>query len=125
VTSIETRAVRVAALAAALVEDRQRPASPRVRPAEKVKSRKWWDPAETVLSLVRDEQARLGEEVGKRRRSSLEWLMALAVEMGALAEEVADPAKPEGHAHDACEALQHAARSAVAWVDGTSGRPAT
>ena len=96
---IETEAIRVAAVATALVEDCQRPASPRGRPGEGLAARKWWDPGEMVLGMVRDERKRQAEKWGGRRRPPLEWLMVLAAEVGELADAVSAAAPPERRGH--------------------------
>jgi hypothetical protein len=119
--SIEKQAVRVAAAAAAFVEDRQRPASPRRPPREGLASRRWWDPAEMVLGMVRDEQKRRVENWGDRRRLPLEWLMVLAAEVGELADAVSASTPPEGAAITACDDLRHAAAAARQWLEKQPG----
>jgi hypothetical protein len=91
---IEKEAIRVAAAAAALVEDCQRPASPRGRTAEGLAAPKWWDAGEMVLGMVRDERARRVEKYGDRPRSPMEWLMVLAAEVGELADAVTASTPP-------------------------------
>jgi hypothetical protein len=114
--TIERHAVQLAASAAALVEDCQRPASPPRGRAEGLSARKWWDPGEMVLGMVRDERRRRAEARGNRRRLPLEWLMLLAVEAGDLAEDVRRAAAPEGAAREACDDLLRAAASARRWL---------
>jgi hypothetical protein len=115
--SIETEAIRLAASAAGLVEDCQRAASPRGRQAEGLSARKWWDPGEMVLGMIRDEQKRRAGSLGDRRRLPLERLMTLAVEVGELAGEVSRAAPPEGAAREACDDLHRAAASARRWLE--------
>jgi hypothetical protein len=119
--SIETEAIQVAAAAAALVEDCQRPASPRGRPAEGLSGRKWWDPGEMVLGMVRDEQKRRTEKWGDRRRLPLEWLMVLAAEVGELADAVRASAPPDGAALAVCDDLKRAAAAARLWLEEQPG----
>ncbi len=119
--SIEQQAVRLAASAAALVEDCQRPASPRGRPTEGVSARKWWDPAEMVLGMVRDERTRRAAKWEGRRRPPIDWLMTLAVEAGELAEVIGAAAPPEGAAREACDDLRRAAASARRWLEEQEG----
>jgi hypothetical protein len=118
---IETEAIQVAATAAALVEDCQRPASPRRRPAEGLSARKWWDPGEMVLGMVRDERKRRAEESGARRRLPLEWLMVLAAEVGELADAVSASTPPDGAALAACDDLRRAAAAARRWLEERPG----
>jgi hypothetical protein len=119
--SIETEAIRLAASAAGLVEDCQRAASPRGRPAEGLSARKWWDPGEMVLGMIRDEQKRRAGSLGDRRRLPLEWLMNLAVEVGELAGEVSALTPPDGAALATCEDLRRAATAARLWLEEQPG----
>ncbi len=114
---IETEAVRVAAVATALVEDCQRPASPRGRPTGGLAARKWWDPGEMVLGMVRDERKRQAEKWGGRRRPPMEWLMVLAAEVGELADAMSAAAPPGGAATEACDDLRRAAAAARRWLE--------
>jgi hypothetical protein len=120
---IEKEAIRVAAAAAALVEDCQRPASPRGRTAEGLAAPKWWDAGEMVLGMVRDERARRVEKYGDRPRSPMEWLMVLAAEVGELADAVTASTPPEGAALTACDDLGRAAAAAGRWLEERPGRP--
>ncbi len=86
--SIETEAIQVAAVAAALVEDRTRPAVAPKGERSGVRGRRWWDPIELVLRMVRDERTRQEEKWGRQRYTPVEWLMILAEEVGELAAEV-------------------------------------
>jgi len=115
--SIEARAVQVAAVAALLVEDCQRAASPRGAAPQSLSKGKWWDPAEMVLAMVRDERKRRIEKSGDRRRLPVEWLMTLALEVGSLVEAVEKASPPEGPAREACENLHRAADSARRWLE--------
>ena len=78
--SIETEAIRVAAVAAALVEDCQRAASPRGRPGQGPSARKWWDSGEMVLGMIRDERRRQGEHLGIGLSGSLRELSSKLLE---------------------------------------------
>ena len=119
--SIEKHAIQLAASAAALVEGCQRAASPRGRPAEGLSARKWWDPGEMVLGMIRDERKRRAGRLGDRRPLPLEWLMALAVEAGDLADAVRASTPPDGAAHTACDDLHRAAASARRWLEECGG----
>ena len=115
--SIEMEAVQVAAVAAALVEDCTRPdAAPGGRSG--VRGRRWWDPIELVLRMVRDERARQEEKWGRQRHSSLEWLMILAEEVGELAAEVDERSPDEADAGSRAVTglLDEAGRQARRWI---------
>jgi hypothetical protein len=120
---IETEAIRVAAAATALVEDCQRPASSRSRTAEGLAARKWWDPGEMVVGMVRDERKRQAGKWGDRRRLPLEWLMVLAAEVGELADAVTASTPPDGAARTACDDLGRAAAAARQWLEERPGSP--
>jgi hypothetical protein len=119
--SIETQAIQVAAAAVALVEDCQRPASPRGQPAEGRAARKWWDPGEMVLGMVRDERKRQAGKRGDRRHLPLEWLMVLAAEVGELADAVTASTPPDGPALAVCDDLKRAAAAARRWLEEQPG----
>ena len=119
--SIEKHAIQLAASTAALVEDCQRAASPRGRPAEGLSARKWWDPGEMVLGMIRDERKRQAEKCGDQRRPPLEWLMTLAVEVGELADAVSASTPPDGAALAACDDLRRAAAAARRWLEEQPG----
>lgn len=115
--SIEMEAVQVAAVAAALVEDCTRPdIAPGGRSG--VRGRRWWDPIELVLRMVRDERARQEEKWGRQRHTSLEWLMILAEEVGELAAEVGERSTDEADAGSRAVTglLGEAGRQARQWI---------
>lgn len=119
--SVEMGAVRVAAVAVALVEDRQRVGGPPAgRQGEDRSRRKWWEPTEMVLGLIRDERMRREEERGRRQHTSLEWLMILAGEVGELAAAVAssDQGQFDPRAREVGRVLQSAGREARQWIAG-------
>lgn len=116
--SMEMEAVQVAAVAAALVEDCARPEAAAPGGRSGVRGRRWWDPIELVLRMVRDERARQEEKWGKQRHTPLEWLMILAEEVGELAAEV--EARSGGEADAGSRAvtqrLGDAGREARRWI---------
>ena len=115
--SIETEAVQVAAVAAALVEDCTRPAVGATGRSG-VRGRRWWDPIELVLRMVRDERARQEEKWGKPRHTPLEWLVILAEEAGELAAEVEARSGGEADAgsREVVRLLGEAGREARQWI---------
>jgi hypothetical protein len=116
--TIESEAIQVAAVAAALVESCTRPEAVSTGRSG-VRGRRWWDPIELVLRMVRDERARQEEKWGRQRHTSLEWLMILAEEVGELAAEVDERS---GEAADAgsravTRLLGDAGREARRWIE--------
>ena len=90
--SVETEAIQVAAVAVALVEDCTRVAAHHAGgPGGRRPGRRWWDPIELVLGMIRDERLRQEEKWGEQRYTPVEWLMILAEEVGELAAVVTDP----------------------------------
>ena len=71
---------------------------PRGGPAEGLSARKWWDPGEMVLGMVRDQRKRQAGRLGDRRRPTADWLMILVVEVAELADAVSRATPPEGAA---------------------------
>lgn len=116
--TIESEAIQVAAVAAALVEDATRPGSP-PRERSGVRGRRWWDPIELVLRMVRDERTRQEEKWGRQRHTSLEWLMILAEEVGELAAEVAGQLGDDTDAESGAvtRLLADAGREARRWIE--------
>jgi len=116
--SVETEAVQVAAVAAALVEDCTKPSIAAQSERSGVRGRRWWDPIELVLRMVRDERARQEEKWGRQRHSSLEWLMILAEEVGELAAEVDERSGEEADAGSRAvtRLLGDAGREARRWI---------
>lgn len=122
--TIDMQAVRVAAAAAALVEDRHRLTVPAQGGRDPRRTaRKWWAPLEMVLDLVREQRQSQTERWGDQPRDSLHWLMALAAEAGPLAASVAAAGLPDPGAQEACSGLERAAEAARHWLDGQAGGP--
>jgi len=122
--SIQTEAIQVAAAAAALVEDLHRATTSAGggHSAGPIR-RKWWEPIEMVLGLIRDERVRRGEKWGTEPRSPLEWLMVLTMEAGELAGEVRAAGPSADRARAALDALDRAAREAREWLEAEPGFP--
>ncbi len=116
--SIETEAIQVAAVAAALVEDCTKPSVVPQGERSGLRGRRWWDPIELVLRMVRDERTRQEEKWGRQRHAPLEWLMILAEEVGELAAEVDE--RPGGDADarsvEVTRLLGEAGREATKWI---------
>ena len=122
--TIDMQAVRVAAAAAALVEDRHRLTVPAQGGRDPRRTaRKWWAPLEMVLDLVRAERQSQTERWGDHPRDPLHWLMALAAEAGPLAASLAAAGLPDPRAQEACSGLERAAEAARHWLDGQAGGP--
>lgn len=117
--SVETEAIQVAAVAAALVEDCTRPAAHREGgPSGRPSGRRWWDPIELVLSMIRDERLRQEEKWGNQHHTPLEWLMILAEEVEELAAVVTDPAEDGADARSLAvrQSLGAAGQEARKWI---------
>lgn len=116
--TIEREAIQVAAVAAALVEDATRTGSTSGGRSG-VRGRRWWDPIELVLRMVRDERARQEEKWGRPRHTSLEWLMILAEEVGELAAEVDERCRDDTDAGSRAVTalLADAGREARRWIE--------
>ena len=116
--SIETEAIQVAAVAAALVEDRTKPAVAPKGERSGVRGRRWWDPIELVLRMVRDERTRQEEKWGKQRYTPVEWLMILAEEVGELAAEVGgfNGGEADAGSREVTRLLGEAGRQARQWI---------
>lgn len=118
--SIETEAIQVAAVAAALVEDCVKPTGAPEAQRRGVRGRRWWDPVELVLRMVRDERGRQEEKWGKQRHAPLEWLMVLAEEVGELAAAVAEQpgAAADAGSAEVTRLLGQAGEAARQWMKG-------
>ena len=115
--SIETEAIQVAAVAAALVEDRTRPAVAPKTERSGMRGRRWWDPTALVLDMIHDERKRQEEKWGEQRYSPVEWLMILAEEVGELAAEVErHGGEADARAAEVTRKLGEAGREARAWI---------
>ena len=116
--SIETEAIQVAAVAAALVEDRTRPAVAAKTERSGMRGRRWWNPTALVLDMIHDERKRQEEKWGEQRYSPVEWLMILAEEVGELAAEVDERHGGEADARSAevTRMLGEAGREARKWI---------
>jgi len=116
--SIETEAIQVAAVAAALVEDRTRRAVAPKTERSGVRGRRWWGPTELVLGMIHDERKRQEEKWGEQRYTPVEWLMILAEEVGELAAEVDERYGGEADARSAevTRMLGEVGRGARQWI---------
>jgi hypothetical protein len=116
--SIEREAVQVAAVAAALVEECTKPSIAAQSERSGLRGRRWWDPIELVLRMVRDERTRQEEKWGRQRHTPAEWLMILAEEVGELAAEVDERRGDEADAGslEVTRLLGEAGREARKWI---------